>query len=205
MSKAYEQYLDRLRVLIDEVEAQGPQIEAAAKLMATSIEEGGIVHVFGSGHSHMMAEEVFYRAGGLWAFNAMLDINLTSFGTLRAGMVERGPHQSYEPGRELYHHLATFERVFNRAARRLRTILQPGDQVSIAKHKFIINFAPGASAPPPREDDDPFALSLLEKAGLERRRDESRQQRRSSEHRSRRPDPHAPSDEAPTRWYTEEE
>lgn len=83
--------------------------------------------------------------------------------------------------------------------------LQPGDQVSIAKHKFIINFAPGASAPPPREDDDPFALSLLEKAGLERRRDESRQQRRSSEHRSRRPDPHAPSDEAPTRWYTEEE
>lgn len=89
MSKAYEQYLDRLRILIDEVEAQGPQIEAAAELMATSIEAGGIVHVFGSGHSHMMAEEVFYRAGGLWAFNAMLDINLTSFGSLRAGMVER--------------------------------------------------------------------------------------------------------------------
>jgi uncharacterized phosphosugar-binding protein len=37
----------------------------------------------------MMAEEVFYRAGGLWAFNAMLDINLTSFGSLKAGMVER--------------------------------------------------------------------------------------------------------------------
>jgi uncharacterized phosphosugar-binding protein len=89
VSKAYEQYFDRLRILIDEVEAQGPQIEAAAELMATSIEAGGIVHVFGSGHSHMMAEEVFYRAGGLWAFNAMLDINLTSFGTLRAGMVER--------------------------------------------------------------------------------------------------------------------
>jgi uncharacterized phosphosugar-binding protein len=50
---------------------------------------GGVVHVFGSGHSHMMAEEVFYRAGGLFAFNAMLDINLTSFGTLKAGMVER--------------------------------------------------------------------------------------------------------------------
>ena len=74
MSKAYEQYFDRLRILIDEVEAQGPQIEAAAELIATSIEAGGIVHVFGSGHSHMMAEEVFYRAGGLWAFNAMLDI-----------------------------------------------------------------------------------------------------------------------------------
>jgi uncharacterized phosphosugar-binding protein len=89
VSKAYEQYFDRLRNLLAEVEDQGPQIEAAAELMATSIANGGIVHVFGSGHSHMMAEEVFYRAGGLWAFNAMLDINLTSFGTLRAGMVER--------------------------------------------------------------------------------------------------------------------
>ncbi len=89
VSKAYEHYLDRLRELIDEVEAQGPQIEAAANLMAKSIAEGGIVHVFGSGHSHMMAEEVFYRAGGLWAFNAMLDINLTSFGSLKPGMVER--------------------------------------------------------------------------------------------------------------------
>lgn len=89
MSKGYEQYLDRLRELVDEIEAQGPQIEAAAELMAHSIEAGGIVHVFGSGHSHMMAEEVFYRAGGLWAFNAMLDINLTSFGSLRPGMVER--------------------------------------------------------------------------------------------------------------------
>jgi acetyl/propionyl-CoA carboxylase alpha subunit/acetyl-CoA carboxylase carboxyltransferase component len=35
--------------------------------------------------------------------------------------------RSPEPGRELYHHLATFERVFNRAARRLRTILQAHD------------------------------------------------------------------------------
>lgn len=35
--------------------------------------------------------------------------------------------RSPSPGRELYHHLATFERVFNRAARRLRTILQTHD------------------------------------------------------------------------------
>ena len=35
--------------------------------------------------------------------------------------------RSPQPGRELYHHLATFERVFNRAARRLRTILQTHD------------------------------------------------------------------------------
>jgi len=89
VSKAYTQYFDRLRVLLDEVEAQGAQIEAAADLMAKCIADGGIVHVFGSGHSHMMAEEVFHRAGGLFAFNAMLDINLTNFGTLKPSMVER--------------------------------------------------------------------------------------------------------------------
>jgi uncharacterized phosphosugar-binding protein len=89
MSKAYDRYFDRLGELLTALRAEGPQIEAAAKLMADCIAAGGVVHVFGSGHSHMMAEEVFHRAGGLFAFNAMLDINLTSFGTLKAGMVER--------------------------------------------------------------------------------------------------------------------
>ena len=89
MTKAYERYFDRLQELMDDLRTEGPQIEAAAQLMADCIGTGGIVHVFGSGHSHMMAEEVFHRAGGLFAFNAMLDVNLTSFGTLNAGMVER--------------------------------------------------------------------------------------------------------------------
>lgn len=74
---------------MNDLRAEGPRIEAASKLIAECIAAGGVVHVFGSGHSHMMAEEVFHRAGGLFAFNAMLDINLTSFGTLKPGMVER--------------------------------------------------------------------------------------------------------------------
>jgi uncharacterized phosphosugar-binding protein len=89
VKKGYERYFDRLTELLDEVRAEGPQIEAASKLIAKCIASDGVVHVFGSGHSHMMAEEVFHRAGGLLAFDAMLDINLTSFGTLKAGMVER--------------------------------------------------------------------------------------------------------------------
>jgi uncharacterized phosphosugar-binding protein len=89
MTKAYERYFDQLSELMATLRDQGPSIEAAAKMMAECIAAGGIVHVFGSGHSHMMAEEVFHRAGGLFAFNAMLDINLTSFGTLKAGLVER--------------------------------------------------------------------------------------------------------------------
>ncbi len=95
MTKGYERYFDRLSELMDELRAQGEQIEAASKMIAACIGTGGIVHVFGSGHSHMMAEEVFHRAGGLFAFNAMLDVNLTSFGTLKAGMVERA--EGYAP------------------------------------------------------------------------------------------------------------
>jgi uncharacterized phosphosugar-binding protein len=89
MTQAYERYFDRLSELMAALREQGPNIETAAKMMADCIAAGGVVHVFGSGHSHMMAEEVFHRAGGLFAFNAMLDINLTNFGTLKAGMVER--------------------------------------------------------------------------------------------------------------------
>jgi uncharacterized phosphosugar-binding protein len=42
-----------------------PSIDAAADLVADSLERGGTVHAFGTGHSHMLAEELFYRAGGL--------------------------------------------------------------------------------------------------------------------------------------------
>jgi uncharacterized phosphosugar-binding protein len=89
VTRAYDRYFDRLAALLDDLRAEGPTIEVAAQMMADCIAGDGIVHVFGSGHSHMMAEEVFHRAGGLFAFNAMLDVNLTSFGTLKAGMVER--------------------------------------------------------------------------------------------------------------------
>jgi uncharacterized phosphosugar-binding protein len=95
VTKGYVRYFDRLGELLEELRGQGDAIESAAKLIAETIGAGGVVHVFGSGHSHMMAEEVFYRAGGLFAFNAMLDINLTSFGTLKAGMVERA--EGYAP------------------------------------------------------------------------------------------------------------
>lgn len=89
MQTPVEQYFSAIESLIDELRAQADSIDAAAEVIAESIANDGLIHVFGSGHSHMMAEEVFHRAGGLWAFNAMLDINLTSFGSLRPGAVER--------------------------------------------------------------------------------------------------------------------
>ena len=40
-------------------------LSAAATLVADALARGGSVHAFGTGHSHMLAEELFYRAGGL--------------------------------------------------------------------------------------------------------------------------------------------
>jgi len=44
--------------------------------------------------------------------------------------------------------------------------LMPGDVVSVAKHQYEISYTPQSNGPPP-EEEDPFAMSLLEKAGLE--------------------------------------
>lgn len=83
-------YVDTIVTLIRDLErAETDRIGTAAGLIADSIANGGIVHVFGSGHSNLLAQEVFHRAGGLAAVNALLDINLTIFGSARATVVER--------------------------------------------------------------------------------------------------------------------
>ncbi len=45
--------------------------------------------------------------------------------------------------------------------------LLPGDLLSIAKHEFEINYTPESDEPPP-DEENPFELSLMEKAGLVR-------------------------------------
>jgi uncharacterized phosphosugar-binding protein len=47
-------------------------ITAAAAALADTIVAGGVLHVFGTGHSHIVAEELFYRAGGLVAVRPVL-------------------------------------------------------------------------------------------------------------------------------------
>jgi uncharacterized phosphosugar-binding protein len=66
-------YLDNAIGLLRTVaEHELPEIRRAAGLIADTIAGGGAVHVFGSGHSHILAEEMFYRAGGLANVNPIL-------------------------------------------------------------------------------------------------------------------------------------
>jgi adenylate cyclase len=48
----------------------------------------------------------------------------------------------------------------------------PGDELAVARHRFKVdyNVAPDAPPPPPLNDEEDLGTSLLEKAGLVRRR-----------------------------------
>lgn len=47
--------------------SQAEAMDKAASAIVTAITDGGVLYLFGTGHSHMLAEEGHYRAGGLAA------------------------------------------------------------------------------------------------------------------------------------------
>lgn len=66
-------FFDVAREILERVETtQAEAIGRAAQLVADSLKDGGVWHVFGTGHSHFIAEELYYRAGGLAPVNAIL-------------------------------------------------------------------------------------------------------------------------------------
>lgn len=66
-------YFDHLQSKFQQVlDHELPNIGAAADLVTESIKKGGRFYVFGSGHSHMIAEELYLRAGGLALVHAIL-------------------------------------------------------------------------------------------------------------------------------------
>lgn len=58
-------------------ETQMDNIHAAARLAADAVAADGIIYTFGTGHSHVIAEDVAYRAGGLAPVDAILEPSLT--------------------------------------------------------------------------------------------------------------------------------
>jgi uncharacterized phosphosugar-binding protein len=63
---ALDQYVQAVRELeIQAVESQRDLLMQAAERMAETTERDQRIFLFGTGHSHLIAEEGFYRAGGL--------------------------------------------------------------------------------------------------------------------------------------------
>ena len=79
-----ETYLHRARGLIDAVGHQLPQIAQAADWFSATILAGRMVHVFGSGHSRIMVEEMWPRYGSFPGFNPIVELSL-SFHNLVVG------------------------------------------------------------------------------------------------------------------------
>jgi uncharacterized phosphosugar-binding protein len=70
----YEQYFDTLERILASVRQENVEsLPAAARIVADTVERDGLIHVFGSGHSELLAMEVAGRAGGLACIQVILD------------------------------------------------------------------------------------------------------------------------------------
>jgi len=74
---ASSDYLAKCRELASIVEAQEAAIQQTADWFAGSILSGRMVHVFGSGHSRIMVEEMWPRYGSFPGFNPIVELSLT--------------------------------------------------------------------------------------------------------------------------------
>ncbi|MEZ4774606.1 MAG: SIS domain-containing protein [Bacteroidia bacterium] len=70
-------YLDKCGQILNRVREQKQLIETAAQWFSQSILAGRMVHVFGSGHSRIMVEEMWPRYGSFPGFNPIVELSLT--------------------------------------------------------------------------------------------------------------------------------
>ena len=70
-------YFENLKRLIAETAVtQKDAMEEAARNIAESLKNGGMVYTFGTGHGHLLALELFYRAGGMVRVCPIMDEKL---------------------------------------------------------------------------------------------------------------------------------
>ena len=70
-------YLEKCRNLADNALGQADAIHKAADWFAETILAGRMVHLFGSGHSRIMVEEMWPRYGSFPGFNPIVELSLT--------------------------------------------------------------------------------------------------------------------------------
>jgi len=89
----WESFVTEVQRQIKEmIGSEGQAIKDAAAIVVDAIEAEGIIHTFGSGHSALIAEEIFCRAGGIVPINAILDPSFSvTYGAMRSTNMERLP------------------------------------------------------------------------------------------------------------------
>lgn len=61
------------------VEREAEHLRLGSIWIAEAVRDGGLVRVFGTGHSRLIAEEIFYRAGGLAPIDAVLEDTVSGY------------------------------------------------------------------------------------------------------------------------------
>lgn len=87
----YQDYYKNVTAVLDELFAnESEKIEQAGAMLAETLKNDGMLYVFGCGHSHMLAEELFYRAGGLAAVYPIFETAaMLHEGAAKSSQVER--------------------------------------------------------------------------------------------------------------------
>lgn len=86
-----EVYHEKIIELLENINrSQNGNIKQAAQAVSSAIGMGGLFHVFSTGHSHMIVEELFYRTGGLIPVNPIFDpATMLHEGAAKSTRIER--------------------------------------------------------------------------------------------------------------------
>ena len=75
---AWEKYFDIINEVIEKVRTtQSENIMKAATILADTTEKGGIIYGFGTGHSHLVVDDAFWRAATPANYCALLEASAT--------------------------------------------------------------------------------------------------------------------------------
>ncbi|MFP4323609.1 MAG: sugar isomerase domain-containing protein [Anaerolineales bacterium] len=75
---AIEDYLSAVQGVLAKIQAtEAENIAHAAEIFAQTIAGGGLVHMFGTGHSRMFVEEMYPRHGSFPGFHPIVELSLT--------------------------------------------------------------------------------------------------------------------------------
>ena len=87
----YQTYYDNIKRTLEAIfQTEQDKIDQAGELLARTLKEDGLLYVFGCGHSHMLAEELFYRAGGLAAVYPIFETAaMLHEGAAKSSQIER--------------------------------------------------------------------------------------------------------------------
>ena len=76
--EAWEKYFEELNKVVEKVRVtQGYNILKAAEILADTTQKGGIIYGFGTGHSHLVVDDAFWRAATPANYCALLEPSAT--------------------------------------------------------------------------------------------------------------------------------